>query len=249
MKIKLLGSGCWQGIPAPFCNCDICREASKNIKGKDFRFRTSYLIEKDNKKILVDATPDVRLQTQFNGVENVDAFLITHWHWDHLFGLKDLDLFLSRNKPKIYCSKETKDWLDDQFNYLKLNIEILEPYKEYLICGVKVKPFLVKHTQESFGYLVENRFALLGDYFETPSESLDIINSAETVFLDGTYLEEAIDYDKTHLQKQKIIDFAESLSCKNKVFVSLSCLSKMNHEQLQSKYKKFKISYDGLEFS
>jgi len=27
MKIKILGLGGWEGIPAPFCNCRICKLA------------------------------------------------------------------------------------------------------------------------------------------------------------------------------------------------------------------------------
>jgi phosphoribosyl 1,2-cyclic phosphate phosphodiesterase len=250
MKAKLIGSGCWQGIPAPFCKCDICTNKSQAKDSKNFRFRTSYLIENKGKKIMVDATPDIRLQTNANKLDKVDAFLITHWHWDHLFGLKDIDLYLMREeKPTIYCSQETKQWLDSQFGYLNLKVEVLEPYKTYNICGIEVTPFLVKHTAESFGYLVDKKLAILGDYFEVPQESLDLINSVETVVGDGTYLVNAIGYDKTHLQTEKITEFLSSLKCKNKIIANISCIANKDHEELQDQFKNFKIAYDGLELA
>lgn len=46
LKLNFIGSGCWQGIPAPFCEDKISKKVKWN--SKDFRFRTSFFY--NNKK-------------------------------------------------------------------------------------------------------------------------------------------------------------------------------------------------------
>ena len=107
MEVTFLGSGCWQGIPAPFGDDEISQ--SVEWGSKDFRFRTSLHITTDKgKHILVEATPDVRLQSWKFKIGKPDAILISHWHWDHLFGLLDLDYFAYKNRLVVYGNKVTK---------------------------------------------------------------------------------------------------------------------------------------------
>ena len=58
MKITILGTGTSTGVPEIGCRCEVC--TSHNSKDK--RLRSSVLIEKDGKRILIDATPDFREQ-------------------------------------------------------------------------------------------------------------------------------------------------------------------------------------------
>lgn len=46
MKIKFLGTGAAEGIPAIFCNCSVCKYARK-IKGRNVRTRSQALINND----------------------------------------------------------------------------------------------------------------------------------------------------------------------------------------------------------
>jgi len=103
-KLTFIGSGCWQGIPALFGDDTI----SQNVEwgSKDFRFRTSLHIETENKKnIIVEATPDIRLQSWKFKLNVPDAILISHWHWDHLFGLLDVDWFAEKNGLTVYGNR------------------------------------------------------------------------------------------------------------------------------------------------
>lgn len=45
MKITILGSGGWEGIPAPFCDCTVCKKAVSNPNSKDRRTRPELLFE------------------------------------------------------------------------------------------------------------------------------------------------------------------------------------------------------------
>lgn len=54
MKIKYLGTGAYEGIPALFCTCPICLKAMEK-GGKNIRTRSQALIDD---KILIDFNAD-----------------------------------------------------------------------------------------------------------------------------------------------------------------------------------------------
>ena len=57
------------------------------------RYRCSVLIGTPRGNILIDTTPELRLQLLRENVKLVHAVVYTHYHVDHLFGLDDLRLF------------------------------------------------------------------------------------------------------------------------------------------------------------
>ena len=87
MKIKYLGTGAAEGIPAVFCHCGICEYARKQ-KGKEIRTRSQAIIDD---LILIDFGPDTFAHTLRYDIElaNIYECLITHAHDDHLY-LEDL---------------------------------------------------------------------------------------------------------------------------------------------------------------
>src|SRR4051812_26680078 len=89
-KITILGSGTSTGVPILGCKCKVCQ--SNELRNK--RLRTSALIElSDGKKILIDASPDLRTQLLNTHTDNLDAVIITHDHADHTHGMDDLRPF------------------------------------------------------------------------------------------------------------------------------------------------------------
>ena len=91
MKIKVLGSAAAEGIPALWCECETCEKA-RQLKGKDLRRRTSYLLDEDT---LVDFGPDAYWQINEFGVDllKIERIVYTHRHSDHL---SPLELFWRR---------------------------------------------------------------------------------------------------------------------------------------------------------
>lgn len=58
MKITFLGTGTSTGVPEIGCQCEVC--TSKDPR--DWRLRTSVLVETEGKRILLDCGPDFRWQ-------------------------------------------------------------------------------------------------------------------------------------------------------------------------------------------
>lgn len=89
MEVIVLGSGTSQGVPMIGCPCAVCTSADPRNK----RTRTSIHVVMDGLHIQVDAAPEFRLQCLKEKVEQLDFFILTHGHSDHVAGMDDLRRF------------------------------------------------------------------------------------------------------------------------------------------------------------
>lgn len=95
VQLTFLGTGTSQGIPVIGCHCDVCRSSDP----RDRRTRTSALVRTGGTTLLIDAGPDLRQQMLREGVEHLDAVLLTHEHMDHIAGMDDLRAFSFAYEP------------------------------------------------------------------------------------------------------------------------------------------------------
>lgn len=86
MKVRFLGTAAAEGIPAIWCECEVCRKARK-LKGKELRRRCSYLIDNDT---IVDYGPDGYWQSIEYDIDQTELkrILFTHPHEDHMAPLE-----------------------------------------------------------------------------------------------------------------------------------------------------------------
>jgi phosphoribosyl 1,2-cyclic phosphate phosphodiesterase len=89
MEVIVLGSGTSQGVPMIGCTCAVCTSADPRNK----RTRTSIHVVMDGLHVQVDAAPEFRLQCLKEGVAQLDLFILTHGHSDHVAGMDDLRRF------------------------------------------------------------------------------------------------------------------------------------------------------------
>ncbi|QIQ21045.1 MBL fold metallo-hydrolase [Zophobihabitans entericus] len=87
MKLQFLGTAASEGIPNPFCKCEIC-EKTRVVKGKDVRTRSSFLIDD---VLQIDIAPEFSYQVMRENVDvtKIKDLLFTHTHPDH-FNVGDL---------------------------------------------------------------------------------------------------------------------------------------------------------------
>src|SRR3978361_306930 len=91
VDLLFLGTGTSAGVPMIGCHCPVCSSTDPHDK----RTRCSVVIGYGGKKILVDTTPELRLQCVANHVDWIDAVVMTHAHADHIMGMDDLMRFNS----------------------------------------------------------------------------------------------------------------------------------------------------------
>lgn len=276
MKVKILGSGAWEGIPVPFCNCKVCSNAKNDFSSKDYRTRPQLLFETDEGSFLLEISPDIRLQSARFNLPNISNYLISHWHFDHLYGLLELHAwieFVLGIKPKLFCSQKTKEWLDQSFSHIPKEVNVVKPFEKFDLFGINIVPIPVFHMNwqdkdvseeelnNTFGFVFEHdnkKIVYLADYYKLSSKSLGLIKNSDVVIADGTYLFEELFPDKSeqnnlksdpdHLHGKKIIDFVNELNAKKVIFHSISHLTEKTHVELQKLLpKNMLISYDGMK--
>jgi phosphoribosyl 1,2-cyclic phosphate phosphodiesterase len=120
------------------------------------RLRSSILLESGDRRVVIDTTPEFRLQALAAGLTTLDAVLFTHAHADHIFGLDDVRIFNWRTKQPlpIFGTAETLETIRDRFLYVfvesqegggkpKLTLNPVEgPFEAG---GLHVTPLEVRH--------------------------------------------------------------------------------------------------------
>lgn len=158
-EIKVLGSGTSTGVPVVGCDCPICK--STNSYNKRTRSSIYLFDKKNNKKILIDTTPDLRMQLLSNDITSLDYVLFTHTHADHCHGLDDLrPLFFKQKTPiKAFATDQHKNEIKERFSYA---------FKETGYSGIK--PQLTFLTSEELKKEFQN---LDFDYASLPHGSTE----------------------------------------------------------------------------
>jgi len=116
MKLTILGCGTSGGVPKIPEFWGACDPANP----KNRRTRASILVEEGDTTIVVDTTPDFRMQMLAAGVQKLDAVFYTHDHADHLHGIDDLRGFFQKTREKIpvYADEATLAIIQHRFDYI-----------------------------------------------------------------------------------------------------------------------------------
>ena len=106
LEVTILGCGSSGGVPradGDWGDCD-------PNEPKNARTRCSLLVRRKGEgaetTVLVDASPDLRLQTAGAKVNRLDALLLSHDHADQTHGIDDVRAFFIRQRAKIPCVME-----------------------------------------------------------------------------------------------------------------------------------------------
>tara|TARA_B100001741_G_scaffold313469_1_gene319798 strand:- start:16 stop:786 length:771 start_codon:yes stop_codon:yes gene_type:complete len=117
MKTHLIILGCGNSLGVP----DIRGKWGKSQKNnkKNHRTRCSAIIKKGSNHILIDTSPDIKIQFLNNNIKKLDAVLYTHEHADQTNGLFELRPFFWNNKKRIniYGNSNTMSLLKKRFKF------------------------------------------------------------------------------------------------------------------------------------
>ncbi len=265
MNIRIIGSGAWQGIPAPFCSCVVCSEARDNPIGLNSRTRPALFFQSGVGSFLLEASPDIRLQSTRWHMPDISHFVISHYHFDHMRGLAELHTYFKEHPEcTIYGSQRTADMIRSELAYLPLQVRVIRPFEVFHIHDFRLTAFPVYHErvrdediqpdqlENTFGFKVEHNehaVSYLADYYKIPARSGSVIQDSSAVIADGTYLMTDAYQEKkpNHLHSDDIIATASSFGVRHVYYHSISHLSGQTHAALQAQLpKNHFVSFDGM---
>ncbi len=179
------------------CDCVVCQSPDPLNK----RFRSSIFVESKGFKLVVDTTPDFRMQCLRAKVSDLDAIVYTHEHSDHILGLDELRRFcvVHDKRLPVYGSPRVLEYIRRIFPYALHNPvlykglpeldlhEIIEPFK---LRHIHLTPHRMPHgNTESMGFRFDDargpRFAYLTDCKQVSSAIRKDIHGIPVLILDA----------------------------------------------------------------
>lgn len=190
MKITVLGCGASGGVPLITGDWGACNPNNP----KNRRRRASILVQTKGKNILIDSSPDLRMQLLDANVDNIDLLLYTHDHADHVSGLDDLrQIYIKYRQPiPTYADQGTLSRLRQTYRYALVTLDSMYPafldgreLDEVIeFEGITIIPYLQYHGhRSSFGFRIGD-FAYSTDLIELPEESYEAIQDIKIWMVD-----------------------------------------------------------------
>jgi len=253
MKVTFLGTGTSQGVPLPLCNCDVC--TSDDFRDK--RLRASLFIETGEQNILIDTSVDFRQQMLRSAVQKIDLILLTHHHYDHLYGLDDVRSFTNKHQQfiDVYTKPDCIPEVMTRFGYafqgdnLKIGLPALRMHavvKPFRVGknshALTITPVEVHHGRLGiYGYRIGN-MAYLTDCKSIPEKSFALLENLDVLIIESLRYRQ----HPTHASLEESLGFIEKIAPKRAYLTHFS--HEMKHCKLEAELPEQVFpAYDMLE--
>ena len=256
MKIEfiILGCGSSLGVPTANGNWGNCNPKEK----KNYRTRCSAFIRSKINNILIDTSPDLRVQLINNNIKNIDTVIYTHKHGDQVHGINDLRAFSLTNNYRIpvYADYSTGKYIKDNFSYcfsntpgyrailkldiLKKNFTFLKNNKK-----ISIKSIPVQHGKiMSQSFIINKICAYVSDANKIFEKDLNFFKNLNYFIIDCLRLNK----HPSHFNLEEVIKLTELLKPNKTILTNL-------HSDLDYNYlikilpKNIIPAYDGMSFN
>jgi phosphoribosyl 1,2-cyclic phosphate phosphodiesterase len=252
IKVTFLGTGTSIGVPVITCDCPVCTSDDPH----DARFRTSAMIEVNNRTFVIDCGPDFRIQMLRQKVQNLDAVIFTHEHRDHIAGLDDIRAFnyVLNKKIDIYGTKKVMDTIVVEFPYIfsgtryfgapQLTIHVIDN-QPFIINDIEFIPVMVLHEKsEVTGFRIRD-FTYITDASYISDSEKEKIRGSRIIVLNALRNSKHV----SHFSVGEAVEILEDLKPDMAYLTHLSHFVGL-HEEVNSRLPhNIKLAYDGLEIT
>jgi phosphoribosyl 1,2-cyclic phosphate phosphodiesterase len=210
------------------CSCHVCKSSDP----RDKRLRTGLMIENDDRRLIIDISADFRQQALREGIDRIDALLITHCHADHVFGLDDIrPLNFRHGALGVYANERA--WVDIRriFKYIFEpthfggGLPQVVPHTVHAgapFClgpTLCVTPLEVIHGRLPVVAYRFNDFAYATDLSEIPPETLEGLRGLDALVLDCLRIHRP---HPTHLTLERALRYVEELRPRRTYFTHIT---------------------------
>jgi len=202
VEIEILGSGTSTGVPVIGCSCPVCR--SPNPRNKRLRSSVVFTVTQgagknaETRRLLVDVTPDVRMQALRAGISSVDGVLITHTHADHCHGLDDMralywcggkkNIDLWAYPESLASLKRTFEYMfDETYDYKAIARFDTHTFEQeaFTVADIKVQPLQVVHGNMRVAGFRIGDAAYITDTNLVPDSTIALLKGCKLLVLDA----------------------------------------------------------------
>jgi len=181
------------------CGCAVCTSTDP----RNHRTRSCIHVVMDGLHIQVDASPEFRLQCLREKIEQLDVFILTHGHNDHITGMDDLRRFCDLhggNALTVYSTEEGMARVLAMFPYAISERPIAKGYAAFKLVDMPpvlefpqgtIRSTLLPHGGiNTLGLVFEEKssgqkFVYYSDCKRVPREAMALAQGAAAVCLDG----------------------------------------------------------------
>jgi phosphoribosyl 1,2-cyclic phosphate phosphodiesterase len=249
-----LGTGTSMGVPMIGCDCPVCQSPDP----RNHRYRCSVLVRLPQGNLLIDTTPELRLQLLRQRVGVIHAALYTHYHADHLFGLDDLrPIARTLGGPiPLYCTAEVEGKIRTTFSYAfgpeadslppgfvpKLVFERIAT-EPFVVLGQLVAPIPLIHAHfDVLGFRIDD-VAYCTDVNQIPRESWPRLEGLRVLVLDCLRFKP----HPAHFGLEQALDVIRQFRPQRAYLTHLS--HELEHETVNRMLPdNVRLAYDGLSF-
>ena len=232
-KVIILGSGAAPGVPSlayGFGDCDPKEE-------KNIRLRSGTYMEIGGVKLLIDTSPDLRMQLILSNIRDVDAVFYTHPHADHLHGIDDLREInrITGRAIELFASPDNLNVIRTRFPYLiaekkedvepvyraALHPNAFEYEKSFYFRNLKVTPIKLQgHNVECSGYIFnDGEVVHISDFRDIPESAFAFITRRPEVLIMPLTTPEGTRF---HAGLTTLLEYAERIKAKKTIITHMA---------------------------
>ena len=255
MQFIILGCGSSMGVPRAdgfFGNCD------PKIK-ENYRTRCSALLKTSEENILIDTSPDLRLQLLRHKIKKIDKVLYSHMHADQTHGINDLrSFYINKKKPiNVFADKDTSNYLKNNFSYcfksyskeypaiLKINLLKKNFFTKNKNKIIKIKSIKVDHGKvKSNCFIINNKLAYISDISKIYKKNYKDFKNLKYLIIDCLWY----NFHPSHFNLDTSLKIIEQFKPKKAILTNLSPV--IDYKVLKKLLPRNVIpAYDGMKIN